>query len=159
MLPVILSVQLIGGQSQPRNKLIYQCQNLLRTTTSIRSHQVIRVRIRSRKWWQPFFTWAGNASMENAWNLFRTVRKQKIGMLEFQKKVVIIILASFGRNKPAKSLAFPRNVANNVKLDIENHLFVKGTSKYCHRKYCRSIYLCQKCNVALHPDRFKDYHF
>ena len=69
-------------------------------------------------------------------------------------------LASFGRNKPAKSLAFPRNVASNVKLDTKNHIFVKGTSKYCRCKHCggRSIYLCQKCNVALQPDCFKDYH-
>ena len=34
MLPVILSAQLNDGQSQPRNELMYQCQNLLRTITS-----------------------------------------------------------------------------------------------------------------------------
>ena len=96
--------------------------------------------------------------MENAWNLFCTVQKQKIGMLEFQGEIVMTILASFERNKPAKWLAFPRNVANNVKLDTKNHLFVIGTSKYCRCKYCRSIYLCQRRNVVLHPDRCKDYH-
>ena len=36
-----------------------------------------RVRIRSKKWWWPFFAWAVNASMANAWNLSRTVQKQK----------------------------------------------------------------------------------
>ena len=45
---------------------------------------IYRVRIRSEKWWWPFFAWAVNASVENAWNLFCTVQKQKIGMLEFQ---------------------------------------------------------------------------
>ena len=42
----------------------------------------------------------------------------------------------------------------------KNHIFVKGTSKYLRCKYCgtRSICLCQKCNVALQPDYFKDYH-
>ena len=34
--------------------------------------------------------------MANAWNLFRIVQKQKIGMLEFQREVTMIILASFG---------------------------------------------------------------
>ena len=55
------------------------------------------------------------------------------------------VLASFGGIKPAKSLAFPRNVASNVKLDTKNHILVKGTSKYCRCKHygCRSIYLCQ----------------
>ena len=119
-----------------------------------------RVCIRSKKWWWPFFAWAVNASMANTWNLFHTVQKQKIGMLEFQREVGMTILTSFGRYEPAKSLAFPRNVASNVKLDTKNHILVKGTSKYCRCKHCggRLIYLCQKCNVALHPDCFKDYH-
>ena len=34
MLPVLLSAQLNGGHSQLRNELMYQCRNLLRTTTS-----------------------------------------------------------------------------------------------------------------------------
>ena len=63
-------------------------------------------------------------------------------------------------NKPAKSLAFPRNIASNVKLDTKNHILVKSTLKYCRYKHCggRSIYLWQKCNVALHTDSLKDYH-
>ena len=119
-----------------------------------------RVRIRSKKCWWPFFAWAVKTSMTNAWNLFHTLQKWKIGMLEFQREIVITILASFGRNKPAKSLTFPQNVASNVKLDTKNHLLVKGRSKYCCCKHCggRSIYLCQRCYVVLHPDCFKDYH-
>ena len=119
-----------------------------------------RVRIRSKKWWWPFFAWAVNASMENAWNLFRTVQEPKIGMLELQREVGMIILAFFGRNKSAKSLTFPRNVASNVKLDTKNHIFVKDTSKFCRCKHCgdRSIYLCQKYNVVQHPDCFRDHY-
>ena len=88
------------------------------------------VHIRSKKWWWPFFAWVVNASVANAWNLFHTVQKQKIGMLEFQGEVAMTILASFGRNESANSLAFPRNNASNVKLDTKNHILVKGTSKY-----------------------------
>ena len=66
----------------------------------------------------------------------------------------------FGKKKPETSLVFPGNVAANVKLDTKNHIFMKGTSKYCHCKHCddRSLYLCQKCNAVLHPDCFKEYH-
>ena len=119
-----------------------------------------RVRIRSKKWWWLFFAWAVNALIANAWNLFRTVQKQKIGMLEFQRVVVMTLLASFWKNKPAKSMAFPRNIASNVKLDTKNHIVVKGTQKYCRCKHCggKRIYLCQRCNVALHPVCFKDYY-
>ena len=51
------------------------------------------VRIRSKKWWWSFFAWAANVSMANAWNLFRTLQKQNIGMLEFQREVVMTVLA------------------------------------------------------------------
>ena len=53
-----------------------------------------------------------------------------------EAKVFRTIQAFFSRNKPAKSLAFPRDVASNVKLDTKNHLLVKGTSKYCRCKQC-----------------------
>ena len=43
----------------------------------------------------------------NSLSFFGTVKQQKIVMLEFQKQIVTIILASFGRNKPVKSLVFP----------------------------------------------------
>ena len=52
----------------------------------------------------------------------------KIDMLNFQREVFITILAYFGGNKTAKSLAFPQNVESNVKLDTKNHVLVKGTS-------------------------------
>ena len=66
-----------------------------------------RVRFKSKKWWWPLFAWVVNASTTNAWILFRTVKKQNIGMLEFQREIVMTILASFGRNKLAKSQTFP----------------------------------------------------
>ena len=42
-----------------------------------------RIRIRSKKWWRPFFAWLVNTSVANVWNLFCTLHRQKIGMLEF----------------------------------------------------------------------------
>ena len=92
--------------------------------------------------------------------IFTPYKSNKVVMLEFQKDVVMTILSSFGRKKPAKSLVFPRNVASNVKIDTKNPILVNGISKYYRCKYYvgRSIYLWQKCNVALHPDCFKDYH-
>ena len=44
-----------------------------------------RVRSMSKKWQWSCFEWSVNASMTNAWELFRTGQKQKIGMLEFQR--------------------------------------------------------------------------
>ena len=88
------------------------------------------------------------------------VQIHKTVMLEFRREVVMTILASFEENKLPKLLVLQRNVASNMKLDTKNHILLKGTSKYCRYKHYRgrSIYLYQKCNVALHPDCFKDYH-
>ena len=76
------------------------------------------------------------------------------------KEIFMTIMVSFGRNKPEKSLTFPQNIVSIVKVDIKNQNLVKSTSKYCCCKHYggRSIYLCQKCNVALHSNCFKDYH-
>ena len=102
----------------------------------------------------------GGKLYNGKYKIFRTVQKQKIDMLEFQREVTMTILATFGRNKPAKSLTLPRNAANSVKLNTKNHILVKDMSKYCRFKHCvgRSSYLFQKCNVALHPNCFKNYH-
>ena len=147
---------------------MYQCRNFVRTTTSkwvvlicsINLCPDIEFALGQRNGGGLSLAWAANVSMANAFNLFRTVQKQKVAILDFQREIVMKLLASFGRNKPAKSLAFPGNVTSNVKLDTKNHILVKGTSNYCRCKHCggRSIYLCQKCNVALHPACFKDYH-
>ena len=62
---------------------------------------------------------------------FSHCKEEKIGILEFQREIVMTILASSERNKPAKSVVFPRNVSSNEKLDTKKHILVKGTSKYC----------------------------
>ena len=76
MLPAILSAQLNGGESQPKNQLMYQSRNLLRITTSKWVVLICSI-IRSKKWCWPSFACAVNASMTNEWNFFRTVQKQE----------------------------------------------------------------------------------
>ena len=90
-----------------------------------------------------FLCMGGKRFNDKCMEPFSHCTEAKIGMLEFQREVGMIILAFFGRNKSAKSLAFPQNFASNVKLDTKSHILVKGTSKYCRCKHCggRSIYL------------------
>ena len=57
-----------------------------------------RVRIRSKKWWWPFFAWSVNAAMVNAWLLYHQVKEPKIKLIDFERYVVLKLLASFGRN-------------------------------------------------------------
>ena len=121
---------------------------------------IYRVRIGSKKWWWRFFVSPVNASMANPWNFFGTVQKEKNWNVRFPKRDCHDNFGIFWRDKPAKSLAFPRYVASNVKLDTENHILWKDATEYCCCKHCggRSIHLCQKWNFALHRDSFKDDH-
>ena len=41
------------------------------------------VRIRSKKWWWPFFAWSINAAAVTAWRLFHKIHGNNIPLLKF----------------------------------------------------------------------------
>ena len=47
-----------------------------------------RVRIRSKKWWWPFFAWSINAAAVNTWRLFRKIHG-KVTLLKFLHELVL----------------------------------------------------------------------
>ena len=47
-----------------------------------------RARIRSKKWWWPFFAWSLNAAMTNAWLLYKKIHGKNIPMLAFMREIV-----------------------------------------------------------------------
>ena len=113
MLPLILSAQLNCGSKSSKKQVVpmlkpFEDYNKQMGGVDLFDQFVstYRVCIRSKKRWWPFFAWAVNTSVANAWNLFHTIQKEKTGMLEFQREVVMSNLASFGRNKPEKVTGF-----------------------------------------------------
>ena len=119
-----------------------------------------RVRIRSKKWWWPFFAWSLNSAAVNSWRLYRNLHGNKIPLLQFIREIVLESLGKYGKNRPQTSLNTSGIAGNSIKLDTKDHVLVKGVSKYCRCKNCgrRTIYKCEKCNVSLHADCMKDYH-
>ena len=97
---------------------------------------IYRVRIRSRKWWWPFFGWSTNATAVNAWRLFHKIYRNNIPLLKFLRELVLETLGKYGRNQPAQSLTTSGIAGTSIELDTLNHVFVKNESKY---------FWCQQC--------------
>lgn len=122
-----------------------------------------RCRIRSKKWWWPFFSWSIDMCCVQGWLLYRRLGFDK-SLLDFRRECAIHLLKSFGtgpkRPGVQASLQFSP-VLQDVRLDRTDHIIEKGTSKYRRCKICgsRTSYLCIKCKVPLHPDEcFKVFH-
>ena len=116
-----------------------------------------RARIRSKKWCWPFFAWSFNAAITNDWLLYKKIQGKNIPMLAFMRKFVATTLASF-RKKKLPSLQCGQQELENLRTDNFDHVVIKGQSKYVLCKVCkrRSVFICQKCKVILHPsDCFK----
>ena len=119
-----------------------------------------RARIRSKRWWWPFFAWSLNAAAVNAWLLHKKIEGKNVPMLAFMREIVLTMLSSSGRKKISR-LQYPRNVLENIRVDSINHVIIKGKLKYTRCKVCkrRSVFECHKCHVTLHPAScFKHYH-
>ena len=119
-----------------------------------------RVRIRSKKWWWPFFAWSINVTVMNAWRLFHKIHGNNIPLLKFLRELVFETMGKYGRNRPAQSLNTSLIPRTSIKLDTLDHMVVKGESKYYRFQQCgrRTIFKCEKCNVSLHPESIKPYH-
>ena len=120
-----------------------------------------RVRIGSKKWWWRFFVWSTNATVVNGWRLFHKIHGNNIPLLKFVRELVLETLGKHGRNRPPQSLNPSGIAGTSIKLDTLNHVVVKTESKYCRCQRCgrRTIFKCEKCNVSLHPECMKPYHF
>ena len=127
-----------------------------------------RARIRSKRWWWPFFTWSLNAAAVNAWLLHKKIEGKNVPMVTFMREIVLTMLSSSGQKKISR-LQYPQKVLENIRVDSINHVIIKGKlkstalttlsdtrCKVCKR---RSVFECHKCHVTLHPAScFKRYH-
>ena len=65
-----------------------------------------RARIRSKRWWWPFFAWSLNAAAVNAWLLHKKIEAKNVPMLAFMREIVLTMLSSSGRKKISR-LQYP----------------------------------------------------
>lgn len=118
-----------------------------------------RTKIRTKKWWWPFFAWAMDQSMVAAWLLYRRTSDDTLPFLEFKRRCVISLLKTHGA--PRRSSGPQTSSAmRGLQFEGGRHIIARGESKYkvCQLCRSRSVYFCRTCEVTLHPDCFESYH-
>jgi len=116
-----------------------------------------RTRIRQRKWWWPIFIYLIDVTVVNAWYLMKKVHGTADSLLDFRRQLAITLLMTSGTQ--SQQGRRPAALPDDVRFDGKCHWIVKGSTerrcKVCSKK---TIYRCEKCDVGLHADCFKQYH-
>ena len=134
---------------------------------------VYRSNVRKNKWWFSIFTTGLSIMSVNAWRLWMKVHpsSSKMPYLDFVREVCVGILSKHreARLQPGPHPALRVN-ASELRFDRMDHLIikraVKGVCQECKiqgygkssKNEKRTNYRCQKCDVAVHPQCFKNYH-
>lgn len=118
-----------------------------------------KVRIRSKKWWWPFFVYFLNASAISAWKLYTSV-KGHMSLLAFLRSVSSQLIRCHGTTHRRGRISIVSSTADIVRRDGRDHWPVdsnipNGVCPICRR---RTKIRCEKCDVALHVSCFKLYH-
>ena len=120
-----------------------------------------RIRIRSKKWWWPFFSWSVDACVINAWIMYKSIKGSSISLLNFRREVAQQALKQCGtpRSRPGPKTSYSESTANAIRFDRKDHWPIPLPTRYS-RCVCggRSSVKCEKCDAPLHVQCFKMYH-
>lgn len=123
-----------------------------------------RISIRGKKWYWPLLTWLIDASVHNAWTLYKCAGK-KTTNLQFKRNIANTYLKRFGTPPKQKGRPSSSNSAYNdeLRFDGMNHLVESTPNKRrrrCALHTCKSSVRtqCRKCNRGLCVDCFVPYH-
>ena len=132
-----------------------------------------RSKVRKNKWWFSIFTTGVSIMCVNAWRLWNTLHPSspKMPYIDFVREVCVSILSIHKEPRvhpgPLPTL---RVNADEKRFDRMDHLIinskVRGVCQECKiqgygkkdKNEKRTNYRCEKCDVAVHPDCFKNYH-
>jgi len=128
-----------------------------------------RIPFRMKKWWFPFYSWSLSVSAVNAWRLRMNIKNQKEPFLDFLRELVIEMMSTHG-HPPIRRPSLPGPTQSDLRYDGLNHwiqFLEKAESgkhkrrncKLCYetlKKELKCSYSCEKCNVALHIECFKE---
>lgn len=122
-----------------------------------------RSRFRKKKWYSPLVLYLLDVSVVNAWILMRKLKanhSDSESLLRFRRHIALCFLKSYG-TKPlqGKSKVAPRPL-HDVRYDNIGHTVIYNeTDRRCAHCSKKSQFICEKCNIALHPKFcFKLYH-
>lgn len=119
-----------------------------------------RIALRGKKWWWCIFTWMVDATIQNAWIVYKKAGNQ-CTQLEFRRDIVETYLTKYknppkatGRPSSSLSSKSSHRVGDNIRYDNVGHLLAPTTNKKkirCAGESCSSIMrtICTKCNIGL----------
>ena len=121
-----------------------------------------RIRIRSKKWWWPFFSWSIDACVVNAWIMYKSIKGSSISLLNFRREVAQQALKQCGapRSRPGPKISYSESTANAIRFDRKDLWPVPLPTRYSRCRVCggRSSVKCEKCDAPLLVQCFKMYH-
>ena len=86
--------------------------------------------------------------------------QKRLDLLGFRREIVQVYHARF-RSEKTLPVILPKNTQKNnldIRYDGIDHRIAKGNQRRFAKCSKTSKYFCEKCNVGLHPDCFKDFH-
>lgn len=123
-----------------------------------------RISIRSKKWWWPLFIHMIDVSLQNAFYLYKRSPSYTDGdFLSFKREIVEVYSKVYGARKsqPTRAIkVYSKLIPDQIRTDGMNHI-VQHVEKQrvCAECKKKANFICQKCNIALHPKAcFADFH-
>lgn len=126
-----------------------------------------RISINKKKWYWQLLMWPLNASMNNAFQLYRLSpagqEKSHLDYLAFTRNVVTTYLARYASSRsigrPLKPMSKKRRVPDDVRLDGAGHIIISSATQIrcaeCHKNTTKK---CRKCDVGCHTNCFETFH-
>ena len=123
-----------------------------------------RMGARSKKWWWPVFAFTVDASLHNAWQLYRKGdNNSPIHHLGFTRRIVQFYLQKYGTTpaipgRPAATKSLEKRVLPGIHFDSANHILLPA-EKQSRCVLCKknSRKMCKKCRVNLHEPCFEEF--
>ena len=124
-----------------------------------------RMGVRSKKWWWAVFAFTVDASLHNAWQLYRKGgNNSPLHYLGFTRGRVQFYMQRYGTllaipSHPAVTKLLEKMVFPGIRFDKVNH-FLLPAEKQSRCALCKknSRKMCKKCRVNLHELCFEKFH-
>lgn len=120
----------------------------------------LRISIGGKKWYWSIITWCVDASMNNAWHLYKKAG-HNVSLYQFKREVVNVLLRDAGCHNINRGLVV-RPGDEVIRYDNVGHLVSNNRNqrRRCAFEGCttKCITLCLKCERNICIDHFQGYH-
>ena len=124
-----------------------------------------RMGVRSKKWWLPVFAFTLDASLHNAWQLYRKGdNNSPLDYLGFTRRRVQFYLQKYATHSAipgrlAATKPIEKSILPGIRFDSAIHFLLPAEKQFkCALCKKNSRKMCEKCRVNLHKLCFEEFH-